>query len=230
MSNQIASASCRGPSPLHLHRRVVLAGHDVRVGHHDPVARHPARSLDAQPACRAEHLHHAAARRRAPGGRARSPSRARRTPGAGPSIVGNGSKRASALSSGPDGGSTALSSWRITERWIGSRSSRAPGRLQRDRADDPGQPEPEAAHEHRPADPVEHAEPVPEAVAQVKAEHLEPRGEQPAQQQRSREREQRRVRASCEPSSSSSGPSREPASAPAAKPTRESAPTMRPWT
>ena len=35
----------------------------------------------------------------------------------GPSILGNGSKRASAFSSGPDGGSALLSRDRISERW-----------------------------------------------------------------------------------------------------------------
>ena len=45
----------------------------------------------------------------------------------GPRIDGNGSKRASARRIGPDGGRTVLSRRRIAERWIGSRSSRAPG-------------------------------------------------------------------------------------------------------
>ena len=47
--------------------------------------------------------------------------------GAGPSISGNGSKRASACRIGPDGGRRSFSSLRIAERWIGSRSSLAPG-------------------------------------------------------------------------------------------------------
>jgi hypothetical protein len=42
-------------------------------------------------------------------------------------MCGNGSKRASAFRIDPDGGSTVLSSLRITERWIGVRSWRAPG-------------------------------------------------------------------------------------------------------
>ena len=39
------------------------------------------------------------------------------TRASGPSMRGNGSKRASALSSGPDGGSALLSRVRISERW-----------------------------------------------------------------------------------------------------------------
>ena len=39
------------------------------------------------------------------------------TRASGPSMRGNGSKRASALSSGPEGGSALLSRLRICERW-----------------------------------------------------------------------------------------------------------------
>ena len=45
------------------------------------------------------------------------PARGAGTFASGPSMRGNGSKRASALSSGPDGGSAALSRVRICERW-----------------------------------------------------------------------------------------------------------------
>ena len=44
---------------VHQHDRVVLAGDDVRVGHDDARARHPARALDAEPAGGAEDLHDA---------------------------------------------------------------------------------------------------------------------------------------------------------------------------
>jgi hypothetical protein len=45
----------------------------------------------------------------------------------GPSMVGNGSKRASALRIGPLGGRTSLSRLSTAERWMSPRSSRAPG-------------------------------------------------------------------------------------------------------
>ncbi len=43
------------------------------------------------------------------------------TPASGPSIRGNGSSRRSEFSSGPDGGRTVLSRWRIAERWTSVR-------------------------------------------------------------------------------------------------------------
>ena len=48
------------------------------------------------------------------------------TPGAGPVIEGSGSRRASAPRIGPDGGSSSLSSRRITERWMSARSCDSP--------------------------------------------------------------------------------------------------------
>ena len=77
-------------------RRVVGAGHDVRVGHHDARSRATQpEPCDPQPARRAQDPHDAAARAPGPAGRARSPSRG------GPHVdrrarrcCGNGSKRA----------------------------------------------------------------------------------------------------------------------------------------
>ena len=43
------------------------------------------------------------------------------TRASGPSIRGNGSSRRSEFSSGPDGGSTVLRRWRMTERWTSLR-------------------------------------------------------------------------------------------------------------
>ena len=45
--------------PARPHDGVVLARDDVRVGHHDPGPRDPARAFDAQPAGRPKHLHDA---------------------------------------------------------------------------------------------------------------------------------------------------------------------------
>ena len=49
------------------------------------------------------------------------------TSASGPAMSGKGSNRARALRTEPDGGRTALSCWRISERWISLRSTRAPG-------------------------------------------------------------------------------------------------------
>ena len=49
------------------------------------------------------------------------PARGGATPASGPSIRGNGSRRRSEFSSGPDGGRTVLSRWRIAERWTSIR-------------------------------------------------------------------------------------------------------------
>src|SRR3712207_6894873 len=44
-----------------------------------------------------------------------------------------------------------------------------PGRLERHSASDPGQPEPQAAHQHRPADAVEHAERSEEHTSELQS-------------------------------------------------------------
>ena len=181
-------------SPSDLHRRVVLAGHHVGVGHHQPVARHPAAALHAEPAGRAQHADHAARGRRAPGGRRRSPGRARATSGWGPRMPGNGSKRASVLSSGPLGGSAALSCCRITERWIGSRSSRAPGVCSATAPRQPDQPQPDRGHQHRAAQAVERARaPARAGPRRRKPSTSRRRGQDAAHQQRAHQREQRGV-------------------------------------
>ena len=72
------------------------------------VARHPARALDAEPARGAEDLHHAGRPPPRTCGSRAMPARGGATRASGPSMRGNGSKRASALSSGPDGGSAVV--------------------------------------------------------------------------------------------------------------------------
>ena len=129
------------PGAAHLDARVVLAGDDVRVRHHEPVAPRPSPSprRRARTRCRAPARRCAAAPR--PPGRARSPPAAAARRASGPRCAGNGSKRASALRSGPDGGSTALSARRIAGALDVAAQLSTAGRLQRDRAGDPGQPE-----------------------------------------------------------------------------------------
>ena len=92
------------------------------------------------------------------------------TSACGPSIVGNGSKRAKARRIGPEGGSTALSSRRIAERWIGVAQVARAGGLERDRAADPDQQEAHAGDQHAAADAVEHAQRVAQVVAQPEAQ------------------------------------------------------------
>jgi hypothetical protein len=67
------------------------------------------------------------------------------------------------------------------------------GRLQRHGAEKPHQPEPQAGHQGAAGDPVEHAEPVAEAVAQPEPDQLEAGGQHAADHQRPDQREQRRV-------------------------------------
>ena len=89
---------------------VVLARHHVRVGDHHAVAGDPARALHAEPARRAQHPHHAAARRAHLGvardGRVRAPTPRGRAVDA----WGTGRTAPARWSSGPDGGSAAFSS------------------------------------------------------------------------------------------------------------------------
>ena len=111
----------------------------------------------------------------------------------GPLICGKGSKRASALSSRPDGGSVSFSAWMIWERWIVAAQLARARRLERHRAGDPPQHEARAGDQHGPADAVEEAERRPEPAPQLEAEHLEAGREDAADQEGSAEREQRRI-------------------------------------
>ena len=113
---------------------------------------------------------------------------------AGPRIDGNGSKRASACRIGPDGGSAAFSLWRISERWIGSRSSRAPGVWSATAPAIQTRKRPEAGHEHRAAHAVRHAELLAAAGRlRWKPSHLEHGGEYRAEHQRPEQGHERRV-------------------------------------
>ena len=66
--------------------------------------------------------------------------------------------------------------------------------LKRYRADDPHQEQPQAGEQRGAAHPVQHSELLRQPVAQLKAEHLEPRGQQRSEQQRPDQGEQRGVR------------------------------------
>ena len=135
-----------------------------------------------------------------------------------------GSKRASALRRARRAAG-GLSSRRITERWIGSRRSRAPGVWSATAPSDPD--EDEAKRSHRTLRPPRRAaRGARRAAAQVKAEHSSPEA-QTTDHQRADEREERRVgrpRALLEEKRA------EPRAqnAPAAKPTSDSAPTISP--
>ena len=117
-----------------------------------------------------------------------------RTSGWGPRMPGNGSKRASVLSSGPLGrqrGVELLEDHRALDRL--AQLARARG-VQGHRSGQPHQPEPDRGHQHRAAYAVERAQPLPEPAAQAKAQHLQRRGQDAADQQRAHQSEQRRVR------------------------------------
>ena len=148
-------ASTRRALAAELDRRVVLARHHVGVRHHDPVAGDPAASLHAQPARGAEHAAPRCGRRARTCGSRAIFEFGGGTFAAGPRIDGNGSKRASAWRIGPDGGSTAFSSLedlRALDRLAQLARAR---RLERHRARDPDEEQPEAGHQHAAADPVE---------------------------------------------------------------------------
>ena len=183
-----------------------------------------------EPAGRAEHAGPRCGPPRAPPGRGRSSQFGRPArPASGPSICGNGSKRASACRIGPDGGSTLVQlaeDRRPLDRLAQLARAR---RLERDRAADPDEPEPERRHQQprrrsRPARP--RRSPMP--VAQAEAEQLERRGEDRRPRAARRPARTAARRASCEPSSSSSGPSREPRNAPAGEPGQRQRPYDQP--
>ncbi len=91
---------------------------------------------------------------------------------------------------GPDGGRTSLSSWRIAERWIGSRSSLAPGVCSATAPTTQARPRPRQASSAAPPRPSSTPRLLAEPVAQVEAQDLEPGGEDAAQEERAHEGEQ----------------------------------------
>ena len=143
-SNATACAGRPGAVSADLHDRVGLARDDVRVGDDEAGAGDPAAALDPSPHAVPSTRTTLARRPRArPAWRA-IPRVGAGTSAAGPRTDGSGSNRASALRIGPDGGSNWLSS-REDRRALDVASQRLrAGGLQRDRADDPGDPEPDA--------------------------------------------------------------------------------------
>ena len=123
--------------PRSLHGRVVLAGDDVGVRHHEARRRRPSPSprRPGRRRCRAPARRCAGAR--ATSGRARPPRVGGGDVGPGPSIAGNGSKRASALRTGPRRRQHLVELRRIAERWMSVAQLARARRLQHDRARDP---------------------------------------------------------------------------------------------
>ena len=113
-----------GLAPPQQHPRVLLPRDDVRVGDDEPVAGHPARALDAQPARVAEDLHHASPRPRRTPAVARDRRRRRRH--ARLRAVDARERvepRERARAARSDGGRTVLSCCRIAERCTSRRAS-----------------------------------------------------------------------------------------------------------
>ena len=183
------------PVALDLHGRVVLARDDVRVGDDDPVAAPPSPSPPRPGRTPSPAPSRRSAPPPAPPGRARSASRRRPTRPRGPVDLGIGSKRASAFSIGPDGGKGRVQPLRIVERWMSRRSSRAPGRLERHRARDPGDPEADAPQQDRAADAVERPEPVAACAPRSGNPAVSStRRQDAADHERAHQRDERRVR------------------------------------
>ena len=176
-----------------LHGRVVLPRHHVSVRHHDPPARHPATSLHAQAAGRAEHANHAAAGRRHIGVtcdlRIGRPD-IRRGPGDGRERV-EARERLEDRARGREHLVQLLEDRRALDRL--PEITRA-GCLQRHRPADPHEEQSEAGHEQPTPDAVEQPDALTQAATQVEPEQLKARGEQSADQHRSQQRGQRRVR------------------------------------
>ena len=143
-------------------------------------------------------------------------------------MPGKGSKRASVLSSGPLGGSAALSCWRIAERWMGSRSSRAPGVCSATAPASQTRPRPIAANQHA-RRRGRRARPGPGPAARAGGSRA-PRARRPGCPRPAGRPSGRTAarRESASPRTGASGPIREPRKPPATKPASESAPTMSP--
>ena len=156
-SNQIAGRPEVRPLAAELHRGVVLARHHVGVRDHHAVRRQPAAALHAEPASRAQDLHHAAARPRRTSG-----SRAIAALGGPTSAVGpvdlreRVEARERVDASRPTAAGARSARRGSLERWIGSRSSRAPPASEGPRPRRPRPAQAEAGHEHGARHPVEH--------------------------------------------------------------------------
>ena len=164
----------------------------MRVGHDEPVPRHPAAPLDPEAAGGADQLHHAAA-----GGLdVRIPS---------DGAVGGpySDRRAGDLGEGVEAGKRpedgAGRRQRVVEPAQDRRSLDGPaqvprsGGLQRDGPGHPRERQAQAREEQPAADAVEHSEPLPQAVAQVKADDLEAGREDAPDEQGADQREEGRI-------------------------------------
>ena len=155
-SKAIACASSPGSAPPRQHARVLLPGHHVRVGDDDARPRRPSPSPRRRRRTRCR-----GSSRRCPAPAATSGSRAIAARGAGtfacgPSMCGNGSSARSVFSSGPVGGSTALSRCRIAEPLHVAADVGAGA--QTHGPEHPGDQQPEAGGEQRPQHAVDRGE------------------------------------------------------------------------
>ncbi len=195
-----------------------------------PSRRHPAAALHAEAAGGAEHLHHAARpRARTCGSRAMRESggadvglRARRS-------AGTGRSGRSACRIGPDGGSCSLSARRIAERWIGSRSSRAPGVCSATAPPIQTRPSPRQATSTPPPRPSSTPSWSAQPAAQAEAEQLEAGGQDAAEEQRADQREQRRVGRLARPPRAAAARAASRGRRPPRSRASDSAPTISPW-
>ena len=152
-SNDTASASSPGWRPRSSTRVSFCPATTCALVTTSPSPGDPAGALDAQPAGVAEDLHHRAARpRRTPGARAIDAVGAG-TRASGPSMRGNGSSRASASSSPLDGGSTRVEV--LQDRRALHLAPRLAAVGERQRAEHPRDPEPDARGQHRAQEPVD---------------------------------------------------------------------------
>ena len=150
------------------------------------------------------------------------------TSAAGPRIDGNGSKRASAWMIGPEGGSVAFSSFRIAERWIGSRSSRAPGVWSATAPAIHTKNSPMQATSALPPTPSTSPSRSPSRRLSWNPSASSPVASRPPRS-RAPMSADRGAYGDSEPSSRTSGPSRDPMNAPAANPASASPPAISPW-
>ncbi len=204
-----------------LHDRVALARDHVRVGHDEAGRRDPAAALDPEPARRTEDPHDARAAR--PGR-----PRAARIPRVGGGDVGgrpvDRRQRIEARERVEDRARRRQQLVELAQdrRVLESRSQRRrAGRLERDRADDPRDPEPDARRQHRAEQAVDRPQPgQPQDRSRAHADALEARSR--ARRRRAARRAARTAArtASASRSGSSSGPSRAPTNAPIANPSQ----------
>ena len=167
----------RRPLAGDLDGRVVLARDHVGVRDHDAVPRDPAAALHPEAAGGAEHLHHAVGGRADLGIAGDLARWAPPRPARGRRWSGTGRSGRAPSGSGRTAAGSRSAACRITERWTGSRSSRAPGVWSATAPASQARPSPRQPTSSRAPHPVDQAEALAEPPAQVVAEHLEARGE-----------------------------------------------------